>query len=124
MNCACIATESSVRCKMPKIWFRRRCCAWRRLETFEQRASVRAWLYKIATNACLDALDKQRRTLPHFATPNGVQGREPVWLEPCPDDWFNDVESSPEARYSARESLSLAFLVALQLLPPRQRAIL
>ncbi|MEP7293699.1 MAG: RNA polymerase subunit sigma-70 [Chloroflexota bacterium] len=98
--------------------------AWRRLESFEQRASIRAWLYKIATNACLDTLDKQRRILPHIGQVPMLGAVEPEWLEPCPDDWFNDVEVSPEARYSARESMALAFLVALQLLPARQRAIL
>jgi RNA polymerase sigma-70 factor (ECF subfamily) len=97
--------------------------AWRRLETFEERASIRAWLYKIATNACLDALDRQRRLLPQVDFPTEA-GAERLWLEPCPDDWFSGSEANPEARYSARESTSLAFLVALQLLPPRQRAIL
>jgi RNA polymerase sigma-70 factor (ECF subfamily) len=105
--------------------------AWRRLETFEERASIRAWLYKIATNACLDALDKQRRILPRVGyapadpqAPLSSVAAEPAWLDPCPDDWFNDLTVSPEARYTAHESMSLAFLVALQLLPPRQRAIL
>lgn len=98
--------------------------AWRRLETFEERASIRAWLYKIATNACLDALDRQKRVLPTVYDPQSSSATEPVWLEPCPDEWFNETATSPEAHYTSRESTSLAFLVALQLLPPRQRAIL
>jgi RNA polymerase sigma-70 factor (ECF subfamily) len=99
--------------------------AWRRLETFEERASIRAWLYKIATNACLDALDKQKRLLPSVYKSGELSSVvEPTWLEPCPDEWFSDMTISPEAHYSVRESMSLAFLVALQLLPARQRAIL
>ncbi|MEO8397337.1 MAG: sigma-70 family RNA polymerase sigma factor [Chloroflexota bacterium] len=98
--------------------------AWRRLETFEERASMRAWLYKIATNACLDAIDKQKRLLPTVYNPPAESSAEPTWFEPCPDDWFNEMTVSPEARYSARESMSLAFLVTLQLLPARQRAVL
>lgn len=105
--------------------------AWRRLETYEGRASIRAWLYKIATNACLDAVEKQKRGLPPAFYPASgtdetfsLADTEPTWLNPCPDDWFNQIAVSPEARYTARESMSLAFLVALQLLPARQRAIL
>jgi RNA polymerase sigma-70 factor (ECF subfamily) len=113
--------------------------AWRRLDTFEGRSSFRAWLYKIATNACLDALDRQRtvrRALPSTARPPGDPHTPPeppiaerVWLEPFPDEWLVEASAGPasagpEARYSARESISLAFLAALQLLPPRQRAVL
>lgn len=106
--------------------------AWRRLETYEGRASLRAWLYRIATNACFDALAKRpRRVLPTaqyspadprqpFASPI----TEPIWLEPYPDDLIDEPEAGPEARYSLRESVSLAFLAALQSLPPRQRAVL
>lgn len=108
--------------------------AWRRLDTYEGRASFRAWLYKIATNACLDALDRRRapkRALPSAARPPAdprlpfaPPGLEPIWLEPFPDAWFVEAAASPEARYTARESISLAFLVALQLLSARQRAAL
>ena len=106
--------------------------AWQKLETFEGRASFRAWLYKIATNACLDALDRRpHRTLPPLRQaasdpqePPVPPITEPIWLEPIPDELAAGIETSPEARYDARESITLAFLAALQVLPPRQRAIL
>lgn len=107
--------------------------AWRRLDTFEGRSSLRAWLYKIATNACLDALDrrKSRRTLPSTKIPAAdphaqisPPSSDPIWLEPYPDEWLVDSAAGPEARYLASESISLAFLAALQGLPPRQRAVL
>jgi RNA polymerase sigma-70 factor (ECF subfamily) len=106
--------------------------AWRRIDTYEGRASLRAWLYKIATHACLDALDRRpRRVLPattHAASdpgqPPAPPTLEPIWLEPLPDDLVADSDAGPEARYTVRESVTLAFLAALQLLPPRQRAVL
>ncbi|HLF73929.1 MAG TPA: sigma-70 family RNA polymerase sigma factor [Anaerolineales bacterium] len=108
--------------------------AWRRLDTYQGRASFRAWLYKIATNACLDVLDQRhrRRVLPmdlHPASdPNAAvepPASEIIWLEPFPDEWLADQTAlNPEARYSLSESVSLAFLTALQALPPRQRAAL
>ncbi len=106
--------------------------AWRRLDTFEGRASFRAWLYKIATNASLDALDRaSRRTLPvTLSTPADPQitsvntVSDPVWLDPFPDDWLDETTPSAEAHYTRRESITLAFLTALQVLPPRQRAVL
>jgi RNA polymerase sigma-70 factor (ECF subfamily) len=106
--------------------------AWQRLETYQGRASFRAWLYKIATNACLDALDRahSRRLLPAYLLPAAhpeaavLPPRPDLhWLEPFPDQ-LAEITQNPEARYSAKESVSLAFLVALQLLPPRQRAVL
>jgi RNA polymerase sigma-70 factor (ECF subfamily) len=89
--------------------------AWRGRATFEQSISVRGWLYRIATNACLDAIERRRRT-PGFGTHAEVG--------PIPDDLLDDDATRPEARHDARESVSLAFLTALQLLPPRQRAVL
>jgi RNA polymerase sigma-70 factor (TIGR02960 family) len=105
--------------------------AWRGLEGFEGRASVRAWLYRIATNRCLNMLrDRGRR--PQEAPlmpepPEPTRRSEPVWLEPYPDvllDGVADASSAPEARYEMREAVGLAFVAALQQLPPRQRAAL
>jgi RNA polymerase sigma-70 factor (ECF subfamily) len=106
--------------------------AWQKIDTYGGRGSFRAWLYKIATNACLDALERRpKRTLPplripaadpHASPPQPVL--EPVWLEPFPDELLPDVESNPAARYESRESITLAFLAAIQTLPPRQRAVL
>jgi RNA polymerase sigma-70 factor (ECF subfamily) len=105
--------------------------AWRRLDTFEGRAPFRAWLYKIATNACLDALNKRsRRSLPMSTHPAADPHQpphppipDPVWLDPLPDNLIADLDENPEARYALRESVTLAFLAALQTLPPRQRAV-
>lgn len=107
--------------------------AWRRLDTFQGRSTFRAWLYRVATNACLNALDHKRRE-PPLATParsaNGFHSDVVPHLQPYPDVLLErsaapDNESpTPEARYELRESVSLAFQVAVQLLPPRQRAVL
>ena len=106
--------------------------AWQRFDTFRGASSLRTWLYTIATNACLDALKKRPpRTLPQTSFPANdprlsfAQARaEASWLEPFPDNWLAEARENPEARYSRRESISLAFLTVLQRLPPRQRAIL
>lgn len=110
--------------------------AWKRLKTYEGRASFRAWLYKIATNVCLDTLDKRRRRAKRLLPSNVFPPADPhkpveppmteiLWLEPLPDEWLADSSAvNPEARYSRRESISLAFLTALQILPARQRAVL
>lgn len=106
--------------------------AWQKLDTFEGRATFRAWLYKIATNACLDALARRpKRTLPPQLQPPDDPSQparppllEPIWLEPFPDDLLAEETMEPEARYAASESITLAFLAALQVLTPRQRAIL
>jgi RNA polymerase sigma-70 factor (ECF subfamily) len=93
--------------------------AWRSREQFEGRSSVRAWLYRIATNACLDALDKRPRTV----SPTG----EVPWLQPYPDELLDelvDQAPGPEAAAVSRETIELAFLVAIQHLPPLQRAVL
>jgi RNA polymerase sigma-70 factor (ECF subfamily) len=106
--------------------------AWRRLETYEGRATFRAWLYKIATHACLDLLERRpRRSTPVEICPPSEPGaplpppsREPLWLQPYPDELLAPEQAGPEARYEVYESISLAFLIAQQVLPPRQRAIL
>jgi RNA polymerase sigma-70 factor, ECF subfamily len=105
--------------------------AWRGLAQFEGRASVRAWLYRIATNRSLDALRASRRR-PEEAQrmiepPEPTRRAEPIWLEPYPDILFADVPDDapgPEARYEAKESMALAFVAGLQHLPPQQRAVL
>src|SRR5690349_9574923 len=85
--------------------------AWKGIDGFEGRSSIRAWLYKIATNACLDFLDgRARRVLPDQAA-----GAEVEWLQPFPD---------PVDVVVSRETIELAFLAAIQFLPPRQRAVL
>jgi RNA polymerase sigma factor (sigma-70 family) len=105
--------------------------AWRGLEAFEGRSSVRAWLYRIATNRCLNALrDRARRPRKVQAMvepPEPTRRTEPIWLEPYPDVLLEDVPDrspGPEARYEAREAVELAFISALQNLPPRQRGAL
>ena len=92
--------------------------AWRRRETFEGRATARAWLYRIATNACLDALHKRRRK---------PQGGEVPWLQPYPDELLEGIAepgAEPDAAVVDKETIELAFMVAIQHLPPRPRAAL
>jgi RNA polymerase sigma-70 factor (ECF subfamily) len=105
--------------------------AWRGLERFEGRASVRAWLYRIATNRSLDALRASRRrpkgVLRMTEVPEPTRRAEPIWLEPYPDVLFEDIPDEapgPEARYETKEAIALAFIVGLQHLPPQQRAVL
>jgi RNA polymerase sigma-70 factor (ECF subfamily) len=107
--------------------------AWRALGGFEGRASLRAWLYRIATNQCLDARRAaSRRPAKEWDVP-GVEPPEPTglgevpWLEPYPDALLEgapDAPLGPDARYEQRESISMAFVTALQVLPPRQVAVL
>ena len=106
--------------------------AWQGLAAFEGRASVRTWLYRVATSRCLDALRAGRRRPPVGAPPPAdLEPPEPtrlgelLWLEPYPDvllEGLADRAPGPEARYEASESISLAFITALQLLPARHRA--
>src|SRR5579872_3531414 len=106
--------------------------AWQALAKFEQRATIRTWLYRIATNRCLNMLRAASRrpevvSSPKIALPEPTRAGEVVWLEPYPDillDGLPDDSPGPEARYETRESVSLAFITVLQLLPPRQRAAL
>lgn len=106
--------------------------AWRRKDTYAGRGSLKAWVYKIATNACLDELaHRPRRLLPQEATapsdpaaPHALEDSALLWLEPYPDHLLPDPAADPEARVAAADSVRLAFLVALQTLSPRQRAVL
>jgi RNA polymerase sigma-70 factor, ECF subfamily len=105
--------------------------AWRGLPKFEGRSSLRSWLYRIATNACLTAIERRpKRVLPiehgpavDPASEIGPPPLETVWVEPYPDEGLEDF-AAPEARYDARESVELAFIAALQHLPATQRAVL
>ena len=106
--------------------------AWRSFAAFEERSSLRTWLYRIATNKCLDARRSGSRRpakdwdVPHVEPPEPTRLGEVVWLEPYPDALLEgtQVAPGPEARYERRESISLAFVTALQVLPPRQVAVL
>ncbi|MEV6926028.1 sigma-70 family RNA polymerase sigma factor [Dactylosporangium sp. NPDC051485] len=108
--------------------------AWRGLGGFGERASLRTWLYKIATNRCLNWLrDGGRRPRTASVFPPGVvppeptRTTEPIWLQPIPDTLLAglpDEHPGPEARYERREAVSLAFVTAVQTLPARQRAVL
>jgi RNA polymerase sigma-70 factor (TIGR02960 family) len=107
--------------------------AWQGLGGFAERASVRTWLYRIATRRCLNALRTRRRRpaaswpRPGMSPPEPTRLGEVTWLEPYPDAFLEglaDTTPGPEARYEAQEAIALAFVTALQLLPPQQRAVL
>ncbi len=107
--------------------------AWQGLGGFEERASLRTWLYRIATNRCLSARRSASRrpakewNIPEVEPPEPSRLGEIVWLEPYPDVLFEgatDMPLDPEARYEQTEAISLAFVTALQVLPARQRAVL
>ena len=105
--------------------------AWRGLEQFGERASIRTWLYRIATNRSIDALRAGARRpasgelMPEFPEPTRMT--EPIWLEPYPDvllERIADEAPGPEARYETKEAIALAFVAGLQRIPPQQRAVL
>jgi RNA polymerase sigma-70 factor (ECF subfamily) len=109
--------------------------AWRGLSDFGGRSSLRTWLYRIATNVCLDASSRRRTRIlppeygPAFATPTAVGAplvESTTWVEPYPDEplGIEDGPAAPGARYEQREAVELAFIAALQHLPPNQRAVL
>ena len=108
--------------------------AWRGLDRFDQRASMKTWLYRIATNVCLDTLSRSKRTLrvrplelrdTPWSVDDPLTSRPPEeWVEPIPDDAAIPADSDPEERAILRESIRLAVVAALQYLPPRQRAVL
>ncbi len=105
--------------------------AWRAFDAFERRSSVRTWLYRIATNVCLTALDRRRRrSLPSGLAPPSSDPYAPVaaapdvrWLEPVPDRFVVDERADPAEVVAARQKVRLALVAGLQILPPRQRAV-
>jgi RNA polymerase sigma-70 factor (TIGR02960 family) len=106
--------------------------AWRGLGGFEERVSLRSWLYRIATNQCLNVLRAASRRavpepIPPFTVPEPTQRDEITWLQPYPDallEGIADTSPGPEARYQATEAVELAFVAGLQRMPPRQAAAL
>jgi RNA polymerase sigma-70 factor (ECF subfamily) len=105
---------------------------WQRFDTLKEPSSLRAWLYKIATNVSLDSISRRKqRALPETLSPAADPARplplpvdEPVWLEPLPDEYLAAQTPGPETQAELREGVSLAFLALLQQLPGRQRAAL
>ena len=107
--------------------------AWRSRAAFRGEASPRTWLHRIATRVCIDLLRQRRgRRLPQSVRPSAADPVQPpdppiteiAWLEPLPDEYVAGAATDPAARYDLRESVSLAFIAALQVLQPRQRAVL
>lgn len=106
--------------------------AWRARGSLSDPSMLRSWLYRIATNVCLDELKgRKRRPLPSDLVPPGDPAADPVppsegatWLEPCPDGWLEGLERDPAAAYELKEGVALAFVAALQCLTARQRAVL
>jgi RNA polymerase sigma-70 factor, ECF subfamily len=95
--------------------------AWRKRDSYQGRSTFRAWLYRIATNACLDALERRPR---HLQT---AQGPEVTWLQPYPDRFLEGIattDAEPDEAVVSKETIELAFLAAIQHLPPKQRAVL
>ena len=100
--------------------------AWHGIDRYEPRAPLRAWLYRIATNVCLTMIDRRRRQ-PHSTTGQAAWAGELIHLEPYPDQLLDELEEpspGPEAQTATREHVELAFITAVQLLPPKQRAAL
>ncbi len=107
--------------------------AWRARESLASAAAVRPWLYRIATNACLDELrERRQRPMPFDVVPPASDPTAPpvpaspeaTWLEPCPDAWTERVARDPGAAYEVKESVALAFVAAIQCLTAQQRAVL
>jgi len=106
--------------------------AWRAADRFERRSSLRTWLYRIATNVCLDLIDrKHRRARPMdlgpastVATAELTARPDGTWVEPIPDGWFLPSDGDPGELVATKDSVRLAFVTALQYLPPKQRAVL
>jgi RNA polymerase sigma-70 factor (ECF subfamily) len=113
---------------LQETWLR----AWRRLDSLKDQNALRAWLYRIATNVSLDMLDKHKtRSLPSQAYPPADPreplpgpASDPLWIDPLPEEYLDWQGLNPEARIELSESVSLAFLTVLQILPGRQRAVL
>lgn len=106
--------------------------AWKGLGGFEGKASLRSWLYRIATNTCLTEIERRpRRAMPSdfgppadLAAGPSVPVMDPIWLDPCPDAMWMEATPAPDATISARESVAIAFVAAIQTLPALQRAVL
>jgi RNA polymerase sigma-70 factor (ECF subfamily) len=101
--------------------------AWKGRAAFEGRSTVRTWLYRIATNACLDLIESKSRRLQSVESPQATDSYKVDWIQPYPDRLLDQIASSdsgPDAVVIARETIELAYLVAIQYLPPKQRAIL
>jgi RNA polymerase sigma-70 factor (ECF subfamily) len=101
--------------------------AWRARQSFQGRSSPRTWLYRVATNACLDTLRRDARRAVRVLASTGPSIAAMPWVQPYPDSLLDELaagQPGPEAAAVSRETISLAFLAAIQLLPPRQRAVL
>src|SRR5260370_508183 len=101
--------------------------AWKGRAQFEGRSMVRTWLYRIATNACLDLLESKSRRVLSLESPQSTEPNAVDWLQPYPDRLLDEIasgESQPDSLVIARETIELASLAAIQYMPPRQRAML